>query len=64
MSQGRKTDGSLKLHRHKPRKGQSGDRLSFSLHNVESWDIMEVGFRYRYGGYYGKGKIFLQVQIC
>lgn len=35
MKERRKTDGSLKLHRHKPRNGQSGDRLSFSLHNVE-----------------------------
>ena len=24
--------------------------MSFSLHNVECWDIMEVGFRDRYGG--------------
>ena len=43
MSLRRKADGSLKLHRHKPRNGQSGDRLSFSLHNVENRDIMNVG---------------------
>lgn len=43
MSQRLNPCGSLKLHRHKPRNGQSGDRLSFSLHNVEYWDIMEVG---------------------
>lgn len=43
MSRGGKPEGSLKLHRHKPRNGQSGDRLSFSLHNVENRDIMNVG---------------------
>nr|DAP71378.1 MAG TPA: hypothetical protein [Caudoviricetes sp.] len=35
MSQRLNPCGSLKLHRYKPRNGQSGDRLSFSLHNVE-----------------------------
>lgn len=42
MSQGRKTEGSLKLHRHKPREGQFGDRLPFSLHNIKNRDIMEI----------------------
>lgn len=43
MSLRRKADGSLKLHRQKPREDNLATGCLFSLHNVENRDIMNVG---------------------